>query len=260
MSISYLNIGPNRDHKIVKSAWDHLSGLSVNAGDRLILKLDDGDYYKIDGQDTLNHRDGARVELEGNLDYPERVRLHYRNGSYRCTGIYVDQGHRLGGINGMSLICDGQTDPPDMHAMGVFAYYGAGIHCGPELKENYGSQTRLTISGFTVGLCASKNANLQADGALVLDCPIGALAGHHGVIHFANGELWRTGEELWHLYGYSDGEVYVDGLRVMDDYFHCDAMYGAQITGGGVMAPPVGNWTMDRFCHGWMSINGLIFD
>jgi len=253
-----LYVGPTRDCKRLQAAFELLQDRSIHAYDELLIMIDEGVYH-LEGPDVCHHRDGVNIKLRSGGS--NRTRLIYRNGNYRCHGIYVGDTFSLGGIEGISIESDAPYDPPDGHAMGIFNYYGGTIRLGPEISDPsaYGSQTDVVVKGFTVGVCSSKSgSNLNADGAIIKQCRIGALAGHGGLIHLCGARIESIPADGLHLQSYSNGaSIYCDNLHIADEQARIWSVYGAGIAGGGVTGATLDNWVVNKDADSFVRINGL---
>jgi len=80
-----------------------LRAVQIRPGAILTIRVEDG-AYKSDQTLTLNHPDGARIEIIGNEAYPERVVLSFLNSESPVRiGIEVGEGNHLGLLSGFTV-------------------------------------------------------------------------------------------------------------------------------------------------------------
>jgi hypothetical protein len=131
-------------------ALDAIAEWRIVPGARVVLRLDDGVHAQTKAIE-LNHPDGQRLSIIGNLRQPERCRLTWDG---RSEGFYAGAGAVLGMLDGLLLE---QTVPAARgQGSGVLAELGGVIRCGPHvLVRNfyYGFQARIggviTCAGTT---------------------------------------------------------------------------------------------------------------
>jgi hypothetical protein len=80
-----------------------LRAVQIRPGAILTIRVEDG-AYQSDQTLTLNHPDGARIEIIGNEAYPERVVLSFLNSETPVRiGIEVGEGNHLGLLSGFTV-------------------------------------------------------------------------------------------------------------------------------------------------------------
>lgn len=127
----------------------------IAGGARVTLRIPDGRHAQGRAVD-IDHPDGARLAIVGNMAQPERCRLFWTGAS---EGIYAGAGCTLGLLDGVVLE---QVNPAGRGlGSGVLADLGGVVRCGPHVVVRgfyYGYQARFG------GVISCKGSRCEAAG------------------------------------------------------------------------------------------------
>ena len=123
-------------------AMESLRSMSISPNATLTIQVEDGVYPSHGRSLLLNHPDGARINILGNEENPERVVLSFRDVR---TGVEIGQGHHLSRFSGFEILGD-----PSSTQFGLMAWGLSSINVDNLIVNRWGS------TGVWVGW----NANL----------------------------------------------------------------------------------------------------
>lgn len=92
----------------IQAAMDALINKVILAGAIVTIKVADGT-HTLTATTTLNHRDGVRIKLEGNLTTPANCILRTTGGDPGFHLLQIHSGHRFGSIAGFDIANDLQA-------------------------------------------------------------------------------------------------------------------------------------------------------
>lgn len=221
----------------------------IAPGAFVVLKLADGTYWQA-GTVHIEHPDGTRVQIVGNTEAPEKVRLIW---AAHTDGIYVGAGQTLGHLDGVTLFRDipgGNDNGAKDNAVGLLAEDAGTLRAGPAVVIDgfyYGAQARyggvMRLRGTTVrragdaGFFAYNGGHIDAQRAKAEDVSDSTLGLGSGFVAEYGGTIDATGAQSTRnaLAGFaalSNGAIVANGASATDN-----RRYGFYaITNGSIVA------------------------
>lgn len=124
----------------ISDALEAISEWKIPSGAKLVLRLEDGVHLQNQAI-TLNHPDGIRLSIIGNIRQPNRCVLTWKAAS---EGFYAGAGGMLDMLDGVQI--EHGVPSARGHNSGVLAEQGGVIRCGRNVAVRnfyYGFQARL---------------------------------------------------------------------------------------------------------------------
>lgn len=134
-------VGPAGQFPGLPEAWAWLKTRAVRGS--VTLQLANGTYILPSGGLSLEHPDGARIKIIGNLSAPNMVAF-----TATTDGFIIENGSNLAQLAGLRLVGSGTTG-----ATGIRVGEGARVSLGP-----------VVITGFEVGVKVYERANVTHTG------------------------------------------------------------------------------------------------
>jgi hypothetical protein len=137
-----------------------LSGIAqwrIAPGAHVVFRLADGTYRQ-GATLRVEHPDGARIQIVGNVDAPSQVRLVW---PARTDAIHVGSGQVLGGLDGVTILRNvpgGNDNGAADNAIGLLAENAGVLQAGPA----------VVVDGFYYGAQARFGGVLRVGGTVVL--------------------------------------------------------------------------------------------
>lgn len=221
----------------------------IAPGAFVVLKLADGTYWQA-GTVHIEHPDGTRVQIVGNTEAPEKVRLIWAG---HTDGIYVGAGQALGRLDGVTLFRDipgGNDNGAKDNAIGLLAEDAGTLRAGPAVIVDgfyYGAQARfggvMRLRGTTVrragdaGFFAYSGGHIDAQQAKAEDVSDSRLGLGSGFVAEYGGTIDATGAQskrnaLAGFTALSNGSIVANGASATEN-----RRYGFYaITNGSIVA------------------------
>jgi hypothetical protein len=221
----------------------------IAPGAVIVLKLADGTYRQA-GTLHIEHPDGTRIQIVGNADAPDKVRLVWPS---HTDGIDVRGGQVLGRLDGVTLfreIPGGNDNGANDNAVGLLAENSGVLLAGPAVVVDgfyYGAQARyggvMRLHGVTVrhagdaGFFAYNGGHIDAQQARAEDVSDSKLGLGSGFVAEYGGTIDATGAQSMRnaLAGFSAlsaGAIVADGATASEN-----RRYGFYaITNGSIVA------------------------